>query len=380
MATPFSRKTFAALLALSLALASPGASAVSDVLETPARPTDLADDNLLTDSTFAGDRMVAVGERGHIIYSDDRGQTWQQGEVPVATTLTGVTFPTPTEGWAVGHGAVILHSSDGGETWEKQLDGTSASGLVIATMEEQIAAMEEKVENAPEDEKGDLEWALDGMIFALEDAQADKEVGPWKPLLDVWFADENTGFAVGSYGFIFRTDDGGETWQDWAANVPNPDRFHLNGIAEVTGGALVIAGEAGTLFLSTDRGETWESIESPYTGSFFGVMGTGDVNEILAFGLRGNVFLSTDLGRSWTTVPNDSPNTLNSGAVADDGRITLVGNGGTVLVSANNAESFRTQFRSDRQGLLSILPVSDDALVLFGEGGVLHTDINGLNR
>lgn len=379
MATPFKRKAFAALLGLSLALASPWAAAVSDVLETPARPTSLADESLLTDSTYAGDRMVAVGERGHIIYSDDQGQTWQQGKVPVSTTLTGVSFPTPKQGWAVGHGAVILHSSDGGETWEKQLDGSRAADLVIATMKEQIANLEQKVENAPDDQKEDLQWTLEGMQFGLEDAQADKEVGPWKPLLDVWFANDNTGFAVGSYGFIFRTDDGGQTWRDWSAHVPNPDRFHLNGITEVTGGALVIVGEAGTIFLSTDRGDTWEKVESPYTGSFFGVTGTGDVNEILAFGLRGHVFMSTDLGRSWTTVPNDSPNTLNNGAVAKDGRITLVGNGGTVLVSSNNAESFRTYFRSDRQGVMSVLPVSDEELVLFGEGGVKHTDINGKN-
>lgn len=379
MATPFTRKTFAALLGLSLAFASPWAAAVTDVLETPARPTSLADESLLTASTFAGDRMVAVGERGHIIYSDDQGDTWTQGEVPVATTLTSVYFPTPKEGWAVGHGAVILHSSDGGETWEKQLDGSKASELVIATMKEQIAAMEAKIDAAPEDKKEDLEWTLDGMVFGLEDAQADQKVGPWKPLLDVWFANAKTGFAVGSYGFIFRTDDGGKTWTDWAAHVPNPDRFHLNGITEITGGALVIAGEAGTIFLSTDHGDTWESVESPYTGSFFGVMGTGDVNEILAYGLRGHVFMSTDLGRSWTTVSNDSSNTLNGGAVAKDGRITLVGNGGTVLVSSNNAESFRTYFRTDRQGVMSILPVSDEELVLFGEGGVKHTDINGKN-
>lgn len=377
MATPLTRKTLAALLGLSLAVASPWAAAVSDVLDTPARQTSLADENLLTASDRAGDRLVAVGERGHIIYSDDQGKTWTQGEVPVATTLTSVHFPTAQEGWAVGHGATILHSSDGGETWEKQFDGSQAADLVIATMEEQIAEMEARIEEAPEEEKADLEWTLDGMIFALEDAEVDKETGPWKPLLDVWFANENTGFAVGSYGFIFRTDDGGETWTDWSAEMPNPDRYHLNGITEVTGGALAIAGEAGTILVSTDRGETWEKVESPYTGSFFGVMGTGDVNEILAFGLRGHVFLSTDLGRSWTTVPNDSSNTLNGGAVADDGRLTLVGNGGTVLVSTNNAESFRTYYRNDREGLMSVIPVSDEKLVLFGEGGVKQTDING---
>ncbi|MAA64278.1 MAG: photosystem I reaction center subunit IV [Alteromonadaceae bacterium] len=380
MATPLTRRTLAVLLGLSLAASSPLALAVSDVLETPARKTALADDNLLTDSAMAGERIVAVGERGHIIYSDDQGNSWKQGSVPVSTTLTGVYFPTAKHGWAVGHGAVILHTSDGGKTWEKQLDGTSAADLVIATLEKQVEKLEQEVADAPDDKKADLEWALDGMGFALEDAQADKEVGPWKPLLDVWFADENTGFAVGAYGFMFRTDDGGKTWVDWSSHVPNPDRFHLNGITRITGGALVAVGEAGTVFLSTDSGDNWEKVESPYTGSFFGVLGTGDVNELIAFGLRGHVFMSTDLGKTWTTVPNDSGNTLNGGAATRDGRITLVGNGGVVLVSGNGGESFRTFFRDDRQGVMSIQPVSDSALVLFGESGVYHSDINGKSQ
>jgi photosystem II stability/assembly factor-like uncharacterized protein len=374
------RKTMGALLGLSLAVASPWALAVSDVLETPARGTSLADESLLNEVDRAGDRLVAVGERGHIIYSDDQGESWTQAEVPVSTTLTSVHFPTPQEGWVVGHGAVILHSDDAGETWKKQMDGTTAADLVIATMEEQIAGMEEKVEAAPEEEKADLEWKLDGMLFSLEDAEADKETGPWKPLLDVWFANEETGFAVGAYGFIFRTDDGGETWQDWSANLPNTDRFHLNGITRVAGGALVIAGEAGAIFVSTDKGETWEQRDSPYTGSLFGVMGTGDVNEIIVFGLRGNILMSTDLGRSWQTIPTESDSTINSGAVAGDGRITLVGNGGAVLVSPNGGESYRSYFRNDRQGVMAVAPVSDSELVLFGEGGVERTDINGKSR
>lgn len=380
MANRFMYETLgSACLGLSVALAAPSAFALADIIETPARPTQLAPESLLNDATRAGDRIVAVGERGHVIFSDDEGQTWTQAEVPVSVTLNAVDFAGDSHGWVVGHSGVILHSSDAGASWELQLDGLQAAELVIESKEEQIAEMEERIEQAPEEEKGDLEWALDDLFFALETVQADMDVGPVNPLLDVWFENDQHGFAVGAYGMVLRTLDGGETWQDWAPKLRNPQGFHLNSVAQVTGGALAIVGEAGQVHISVDNGETWERRESPYDGSLFGVMGTGQVNEVLAFGLRGNAMLSTDLGRSWSMVPMESTATLNSGNVAEDGRITLVGNSGAVLMSSNGGESFRTHFRNDRQGVMGVVPLSGTNLLLVGEGGVKFTDARGRN-
>ncbi|PTB91486.1 photosystem I reaction center subunit IV, partial [Marinobacter sp. Z-F4-2] len=217
---------------------APAAFALADIIETPARPTDLAPDNLLTDATRVGDRIVAVGERGHIIYSDDEGKSWVQGEVPVSVTLTAIDFGSDTHGWAVGHSGVVLHTSDAGATWSLQIDGIRAMELAIESREEQIASMEERIEEAPEEEKEDLEWALDDLYFALENIQADMDIGPVNPLLDVWFENENRGFVVGAYGMFLRTMDGGETWKDWAPRINNRQNFHLNGITRITGGAL----------------------------------------------------------------------------------------------------------------------------------------------
>ncbi|MDO6440913.1 YCF48-related protein [Marinobacter sp. 2_MG-2023] len=369
----------AACLGLSMAWFTPAAFALADIIETPARQTDLAPTNLLNDAVRAGDRIVAVGERGHIIYSDDGGQTWAQGSVPVAVTLTAVDFGSETHGWAVGHSGVVLHTEDAGENWSLQLTGIGASELAIASKEDQIAAMEERIEEAPESEVGDLEWALDDLFFAMENMQSDLDIGPVNPLLGVWFENDQHGFVVGAYGMILRTQDGGDTWKDWAPQIDNGQNFHLNGIARIAGGALVIVGEAGQIHVSVDGGSTWERRESPYPGSLFGVIGTGQVNEILAFGLRGNMLFSSDLGKSWRMVPNSAGATLNDGAVADDGRITLVGNGGTVLMSGNGADSFREHFRGDRAGIMSVVPVSGTNLLIVGESGVKITDARGKN-
>ena len=48
--------------------------------------------SLLLDVAKAGSRLVAVGERGHILVSDDNGQTWQQKPVPVNQMFNAVHF------------------------------------------------------------------------------------------------------------------------------------------------------------------------------------------------------------------------------------------------------------------------------------------------
>jgi len=99
---------------VSLVLALPLAAAASgnfrDVLDTPARASAYAAKSLLSGVANAGQRVVAVGQRGHIVYSDDGGQTWLQAKVPVSTDLTAVFFASPTHGWAVGHGGVVIVS------------------------------------------------------------------------------------------------------------------------------------------------------------------------------------------------------------------------------------------------------------------------------
>ena len=367
----------AACFGMSMAIAAPSVFAIADIIEIPSRPTILAPGNLLNDADRAGERIVASGERGHIIFSDNAGDSWTQGQVPVSVTLTGVDFGSETHGWAVGHSGVVLHSEDAGETWDLQLTGVGAAELAIETRQEEIEAMEARIEEAPEEDVGDLEWELEDLVFSLENMQSDLEIGPVNPLLDVWFENESHGFVVGAYGMILRTTDGGQSWKDMGPQLDNPRSFHLNSISRITGGALVIVGEAGQIFVSVDNGENWERRESPYEGSLFGVLGTGSVNEILAFGLRGNTFKSSDLGKNWKVVPNEGGATLNDGAVADDGRIMLVGNSGAVLLSTNGGDSFRPYFRDDREGVMDVVPLSGTDLLILGEGGVKFTDGRG---
>ena len=63
--------------------------------------------------------LVAVGERGHVLVSQDGGAAWTQAEVPTRALLTGVHMHDAKLGWAVGHDEVVLRTQDGGATWER---------------------------------------------------------------------------------------------------------------------------------------------------------------------------------------------------------------------------------------------------------------------
>lgn len=353
--------------------------AVEDVLVTPSMKAAKAKQSLLLDIAKAGERLVAVGARGHILYSDDNGGKWEQSNVPVSVLLTSLVFPTVTQGWAVGHSGVVLHSSDSGKTWTKQFDGNTANQMIITQSEDQINYLKGKIALASEDELEDLEFELEDAEYALEDALADAEIGASKPLLDIVFMNDKEGMAVGAYGFIFKTFDGGATWKNYGSKMDNPDRFHLNAITQVNENVLLIAGEAGVLFRSEDKGESWESMESPYEGSFFGFSATGEKDTVLAFGLRGNLFRSSDAGVTWESVDSETESTLISGVHNNDGKVSIVGNSGSVLLSKDNGRTFSETIRDDRLGVSSAVFITQNQLVVVGEKGVVRTDASGID-
>ena len=109
-----------------------------DLLLLPAEKSNSAAISLLMDVTNVNGRIVAVGERGHIIYSDSNCEEWSQADVPVSITLTAVYFPSKKDGWAVGHDGVVLHTEDGGQKWEKQIDGIKINEIMLPQLKQMI--------------------------------------------------------------------------------------------------------------------------------------------------------------------------------------------------------------------------------------------------
>ena len=324
-----------------LALAVTPAQAQDDPAARPSIIAPLAARSLLIDLAPAGERIFTVGERGHVLFSTDRGNTWTQVQTPGSATLTAVYFADAKHGWAVGHAEMMLRTADGGEHWERT-------------------------------------------HFEPVDAQ---------PLLDVWFADPSRGLAVGAYGVVYATSDGGRVWSQvpfepaplaGAAEVAAEDEdqmdlgyeFHLNAIARGPGQRLYLGAEAGRLFRSDDDGATWRELPSPYDGSFHGILPL-DGDSLLVFGLRGNLFRSDDGGTTWTGIETGTSSLLGAGARVDADTVVVVGTAGVMLVSRDRGLTFMLTQQDDRKAISAVLPSGDGELIVAGEGGVRRLPVPG---
>ena len=130
--------------------------AFSAILSAPLQADFVSNDaplvtaNNYLDIAYADSRIVAVGDRGKILYSDDQGDHWKQAVTPSEVLLTSVCFADARHGWAVGHDAVVLGSDDGGETWTVQYSDPLGSG------EDDAAPVEEELDDyAMDDLYGD---------------------------------------------------------------------------------------------------------------------------------------------------------------------------------------------------------------------------------
>ncbi|MDY6829907.1 MAG: YCF48-related protein [Pseudomonadota bacterium] len=305
-----------AVLLLSFVMPVRGIHA-EEVSQEPAIQAPLAAKSLLIDAARVGGKLLAVGERGHIVFSTDGGKTWDQASVPTQMTLTAVDFVDESLGWAVGHDAVVVHTEDGGKTW------------------------------------------------TLQHAAPDWE----QPLLDVLFLDADRGLATGAYGLLMITDDGGVTWQK--TMVDETLDWHLNSIVRLPNGVLLIAGESGTLARSADRGETWEILESPYVGSFFGCEVLDGGKRVLAYGLRGNAYISEDMGDSWSKVENPLGSNLYGGDHLPGGGAVLVGAGGTILKLPAGSTAFERVPYPAFNNLVTAVHISGSEVAIFGSRGYL---------
>ena len=290
------------------------ASSLLAATQFTSEPARLAAQSLLLDVTRAGNRLVTVGERGHVLLSDDNGLHWRQVSVPTRSQLTAVTFADDRNGWAVGHDAVILSTSDAGEHWSLQ----------------------------------------------HQDEQYDD------PLLDIWFRDAQHGFAIGAYGMFLSTDNGGKSWD---RRQISEDDYHLNAITSLPDGELFIAAEQGHVYYSEDEGYNWQELPTSYNGSWFGIMPLGD-DGLLVFGLRGHMLRSTERGNNWSTINTGTESSLMAGTSLPDGSVVVVGLGGTILTSRDEARTFQVRTRDDRKHLTGIAAGPDDTVILSGAAGI----------
>ncbi|MTV41087.1 glycosyl hydrolase [Duganella radicis] len=308
------------------------------VLQNKAVPSKKAPQSAMLAVTRAGPRLVASGERGIILLSDDAGVNWRQANVPVQTSLTALRFTDQQRGWAVGHLGTIVHTADGGVSWSLQLDGMRAARLAADGL---------SASGHPPDQKLAEQFIAEG---------------PDKPFFDVDFSDGLHGYVVGAYNLAFSTGDGGKTWQTLTPRLPNANSLHLYAV-RARGDKVFIVGEQGLVLRSRDGGASFEALPSPYKGSFFGLLLTRS-GTLLAYGLRGSLYRSSNDGADWQAIATNVGNAIGAAVERDDGSLMLLTHNGGILVSADDGRSFAPHKTGAAAPVAGVAAAPDGALVL----------------
>jgi photosystem II stability/assembly factor-like uncharacterized protein len=150
--------------------------------------------------------------------------------------------------------------------------------------------------------------------------------------------------AVGNDGRIARRESGGGNWE----TVASVTTAHLRDVIYVPG-RFIVVGDAGTLLLSQDMGETWQEVDVPGTPDLRGIAARADGNLFAAVGAEGIVLTSTN-AESWTDA-SPAGFSRDLAAVTWDprgNRFFAVGSTGAILRSTG---ATGTQFQVIREGL-----------------------------
>ncbi|POA48321.1 glycosyl hydrolase [Pseudomonas sp. MPR-ANC1] len=314
----FSVSFTAALFAAALPLAGLQAEPLQPL---PAVQVANATQATMLDAVWAGDRVVAVGDHGVVLLSDDHGKSFRQASsVPISTSLTGVSFADAQHGWAVGQWGAVLSTADGGESWAVQ------------------------------------------RLSSEED----------RPLFAVHFFDARQGVAVGLWSLVLITEDGGRTWTEQSLQAPpGAKRADLNLMSLFADGrgALYATAEHGQVLHSDDHGKSWRYLDTGYEGTLWSGAVLAD-GSLLLGGQRGALLHGSIGSKSFRRLPIQSQGSITSIAVSGP-RVLVAGLDGLMVQSSDDGRSFQEKHSADGLSLTAALLTVEGAPVMFSRRGVV---------
>jgi|APFre7841882654_1041346.scaffolds.fasta_scaffold07834_3 photosystem II stability/assembly factor-like uncharacterized protein len=235
---------------------------------------------------------------GVILRTVDGGKTWIRcgapGSVPDFTS-EGIGAVDSKIAWVVGGNGTIIHTEDGGKTWVRQASNTNAPLYRVAVVDRCNAWIIGNVDNIGtvvlRTSDGGLTWTRQGNASTFRAV----------PLIDVTAADNKTAWAVGHDITIFKTMDGGASWQIQMAK----SILDMNGVCAIDKYNAWAARDYGLVYWTSDGGKTWN--EQNPNGTRFWLLSvsartlkTAWVVGASPSGQGGIILHTTNRGVNWT--------------------------------------------------------------------------------
>lgn len=268
-----------------------------------------------------------LGSSGWVAAADDAGtqanliKTLEAGTAHSA--FFGVSFDAG-KGVAVGVGGAIFESADAGITWKRVPDESKKKGLALLAVAKRgpytIAVGQAglvKIEEVP------------GKWRAVD-------LGARSRLFSVGVNSTGLAVAVGEFGAVFKSADGGKQWTaaapDWtslavanSAGTAEPNMYSAH-VAE--DGVITVAGEYGVILRSSDSAATWTVLRpmAAQSPTLFALHIPSDKQgNSYAVGQRGELLISTDGGQSWGQCSMATQSNFLGVAANSEGHVVITG-------------------------------------------------------
>lgn len=286
--------------------------------------------NTLTTAEVIDDQtIIAAGECGTLLLSNDSGQTWEILEKLTSQTLWDIEFYNSNQGVAVGDSGIIMRTNDGGKTWiitetptDQNLYAVSfadSSNIVAVGWYSTILGTTDGGNNwhfisspvvghyydiqFPEAKKGFIVGRnSEDKAVILNSAD---EGTTWSTSLYGTYVFPNTisfinpmvGYAAGYYGLVLKTMDGGISWE----YQPDADKWlhKILFINQDTGYAT--SNLPYSIYRTVDGANSWEDI-TPENQNYFKTLIHTTKNKLFAFGTGGFIAKSGDYGDTWNEI------------------------------------------------------------------------------
>jgi photosystem II stability/assembly factor-like uncharacterized protein len=188
-------------------------------------------DDLFAVSVIDDRRVVAAGYHGAIYRTEDGGESWQPGVTDTERLLYSVSMGDSQHGWAVGQSGTILRTMDGGKTWSAQPnskvdEGTHLFGVHAIDAQTAWAVGEWGTRIRTTD--GGKTWKDFSIPITLSHPQfVWLSMGDQEKVRNGEIVYEDVGlnnvycrpapsrrcWIVGEFGYVFYSDDHGDTWE-----------------------------------------------------------------------------------------------------------------------------------------------------------------------
>lgn len=294
-----------------------------------------------------------------VVRTTDGGRTWTEKILQAPNmqiqTLQNIHFVSAQTGWVIGRAGdeeagqgVLLKTTDGGDSW-------SAIRLPFDQLPAAIFFIDEKtgwIGGAGPPIKEDEDTGPSDIIVTTDGgATWASQIRLPVTIYDIYFANSTTGWATGSLGTVYHTDDGGRTWMPQRSELemmiggisPSSEggkRWKMLAVQFVDPSHGFAAAESeieriGRLLTTTDGGATWSKRWNPPDA---GLIDVHFLTPQVGWAVKKEVkyiYLTLDGGVRWYTEPKDFEVQIARIASAGPSHVWAVGASTIFFRSAN---------------------------------------------